>query len=122
MESSSELATVRNAMNRIERLLWEEDNLRVIKRSKRRSRVASLARSVSIALVVGAFLMFATRLAPSMQDARSRPLMDSTVAERPAPTPSNPSGTGSTAAMSTPDGPHTAQRTHGPGEATEAAF
>jgi hypothetical protein len=62
---------MREAMNRIERLLWEEANLRDMER--RRSRGATFARALSIGLAVGMFVLLAARPWPaSFYDAREQ--------------------------------------------------
>ena len=56
-------------MNRLERLLWEESNIKEI--AKEKSRGNPWAKGVSIALLVGAFALLAARpWPPSFPDAR----------------------------------------------------
>ena len=56
-------------MNRIERMLWEEARLSDIAWTRRRSRIATLAKAASIASIVGIVLLVASRPAPSVEDA-----------------------------------------------------
>jgi len=56
-------------MNRLERFLWEEGNIKAI--AKEKSRGSAWAKGVSIALLVGAFALLAARpWPPSFADAR----------------------------------------------------
>ncbi len=56
-------------MNRLERFLWEEGNIKEI--AKEKSRGSAWAKGVSIALLVGAFALLAARpWPPSFADAR----------------------------------------------------
>ena len=58
-------------MNRIERLLWEEENLKDIE-EKRKSR-GTFAKALSIGLAVGVFVLLAARpWPPSFYDAREQ--------------------------------------------------
>jgi len=108
-------------MNRIERMLWEESNLRQIERAKQRSRAAILARAVTIASVVGVLLMLATRPAPSMETAGLNPLVSSASAAQPEAAANAARAMGSMASMAR-DGKQAPPRVYGPGEPTEAAF
>ena len=58
-------------MNRIERLLWEEENLKDME--KRKARRTTFAKALSIGLVVGVLVLLAARpWPPSFYDAREQ--------------------------------------------------
>ena len=60
-----------DTMNRIERLLWEEANLRAME--KRRPRGSTFAKALFIGLVVGVLALLAARpWPPSFYDAREQ--------------------------------------------------
>jgi len=64
-------AAMRDPMNRIDRLLWEETNIREIEIEKLKSRGSTFAKALWIALLVGMFALLTTRpWPPSFYEAR----------------------------------------------------
>ena len=81
------------AMNRLERFLWEEGNIKEI--SKERSRASGWTKGVTIALLAGAFALLASRpWPPSFADARVESAAAKTAAARSTAEPGRESSAG----------------------------
>jgi hypothetical protein len=77
-------------MNRIERLLWEEDNIKDM--AKQKSHGSACAKAVFIALLAGVFALLASRpWPPSFPDARVQTSADKWTAAQSAAAPNPPS-------------------------------
>ena len=95
-------------MNRIERLIWEETQLKEIERSRQGSRGSRGAKVISIAAVVGAIALVAFQVSiPRLDESVTRALAPASIVYTPAgkPTKARDSATPATAARNAASAP-----------------
>jgi hypothetical protein len=91
-------------MNRIERLIWEETQLKGIERLQRESHGTTGAKLILIAILVGFIALLASRVSiPPLDDAVVRALVPTSVFYTPIAAPNPASDVGTSAATSSRD-------------------
>ena len=91
-------------MNRIERLIWEETQLKEIERLLRKSHGMTGPKLILIALLVGLIALLASRVSmPPLDDAVVRALVPTSIFYTPVAAPNPASDVGPSAGMSSRD-------------------